>query len=126
MTESCGVARSEDGLREGLDRLQEVTEAEQSLEVRPDLAGYADLAHAMDLKGSLLAARATLECAVERRETRGAHIRLDYPDQDPRLGVNLIWGLDGGITRERPPEPSPEVALLVAGPEVDIAGRLLE
>ena len=41
MTESCGVVRSEDGLREGLVRLPRVAEAAQSLEVRPDLAGYA-------------------------------------------------------------------------------------
>ena len=61
----------------------------RDLEVRPDIAGYADLAHAFDLHGSLLAARATLECALERRETRGAHNRGDFPDQDPGLQVNL-------------------------------------
>ena len=126
MTECCGVVRTEEGLEEGLARLGEVTEAARALEVRPDLAGYADLAHAFDLQGSLLAARATLECALERRESRGAHIRLDYPNQDPQLRVNLVWGLDAEITRERPPEPSPEVMVLAAGPDVDIAGRLLE
>ena len=126
MTECCGVVRTEEGLEEGLSRLGEVTEAARALEVRPDLAGYADLAHAFDLQGSLLAARATLECALERRESRGAHVRLDYPNQDPQLRVNLVWGLDAEITRERPPEPSPEVMVLAAGPDVDIAGRLLE
>jgi succinate dehydrogenase / fumarate reductase flavoprotein subunit len=73
----------------------------------------------------LLAARATLACALERRESRGAQIRLDYPDQDPQLGRNLVWALDAEITLESPAEPSPEVAWLAAG-EVDIAGRLLE
>jgi succinate dehydrogenase / fumarate reductase, flavoprotein subunit len=126
MAECCGVVRSEEGLREGLARLREVAEGTKSLEVRPDLAGYADLAHAIDLQGSLLAARATLECALERRESRGAHTRLDYPDQDPQLGVNLVWDLDGGITQESPPEPSPEVAELAASPVLDTTGRLLE
>src|ERR687897_1250169 len=126
MTECCGVVRTEEGLEEGLARLGEVTEAARALEVRPDLAGYADLAHAFDLQGSLLAARATLECALERRESRGAHVRLDYPNQDPQLRVNLVWGLDAEITRELPPEPSPEVMVLAAGPDVDSAGRLLE
>ena len=126
MTECCGVVRTEEGLEEGLARLGEVIEAARALEVRPDLAGYADLAHAFDLQGSLLAARATLECALERRESRGAHVRLDYPNQDPQLRVNLVWGLDAEITRELPPEPSPEVMVLAAGPDVDIAGRLLE
>jgi succinate dehydrogenase / fumarate reductase, flavoprotein subunit len=35
------------------------------------------------LQGSLLAARATLDSARERRETRGAHNRVDFPEQDP-------------------------------------------
>jgi succinate dehydrogenase / fumarate reductase flavoprotein subunit len=126
MSECCGVVRSEDGLREGLARLDEVTERARAMEVRPDLAGYADLAHAFDLQGSLLAARATLECALERRESRGAHSRLDYPDQDPRLQVNLIWDRDRGITHERPAEPSAAIAALAGGPDVDTTGRLLE
>jgi succinate dehydrogenase / fumarate reductase flavoprotein subunit len=126
MSECCGVVRTEAGLEEGLARLSDVTARSRGMEVRPDLAGYADLAHAFDLEGSLLAARATLECAMERRESRGAHSRLDYPDQDPRLRVNLVWDGDGGITRERPGEPSAAVAALADGSNVDIAGRLLE
>ncbi|WP_423300125.1 hypothetical protein, partial [Glutamicibacter nicotianae] len=47
--------------------------------IHPDIAGYQDLAHAFDLKSSALAARATLESALERRETRGCHNRSDYP-----------------------------------------------
>ena len=126
MSECCGVVRSDAGLEEGLARLSEVTVRSRAMEVRPDLAGYADLAHAFDLEGSLLAARATLECALERRESRGAHSRLDYPGQDPRLRVNLVWDRDGGITPEPPGEPSAAVAALAAGPQVDVTGRLLE
>lgn len=126
MSECCGVVRSEEALEEGLERLDEVTVRSSAMEVRPDLAGYADLAHAFDLEGSLLAARATLECALERRESRGAHSRLDYPDQDPRLRVNLVWDRNGGITRERSGEPSAAVAALVDSPNVEVAGRLLE
>jgi succinate dehydrogenase / fumarate reductase flavoprotein subunit len=126
MSECCGVLRSEEGLEEGFARLDEVVERAASMEVRPDLAGYADLAHAFDLEGSLLAARATLESALERRESRGAHARLDYPEQDPRLRVNLVWDRDGGITAERPGEPSARVAALAGGAEIETIGRLLE
>ena len=126
MSEHCGVVRSEDGLREGLERLSEVRERTAALEVRPDIAGYADLAHAFDLHGSLLAARATLECALERRETRGAHNRVDFPAQDPALRVNLAWTPDGEIAHESIAAPSAAVAALAGGPEVEIAGRLLE
>jgi succinate dehydrogenase / fumarate reductase flavoprotein subunit len=126
MSEHCGVVRTEEGLREGLERLRELAGRTRSLEVRPDIAGYADLAHAFDLHGSLLAARATLECALERRETRGAHNRLDFPAQDPALRLNLSWTPDGALVREPIAAPSARVAALAGGPDVEVAGRLLE
>lgn len=126
MSECGGVIRSEHGLREGLARLGEVATRAHDMEVRPDIAGYDDLAHAFDLHGSLLAARATLDCALERRETRGAHNRIDFPDQDPGLQVNLLWAGEGTVTRETIPQPSSEVAALADGPELDATGRLLE
>jgi succinate dehydrogenase / fumarate reductase, flavoprotein subunit len=126
MSECGGVVRSEDGLRDGLTRLDAVAARARDLEVRPDIAGYDDLAHALDLQGSLLAARATLECARERRETRGAHNRVDFPEQNPGLQVNLVWAADGTIAGESIPQPSPAVAALAGGPDLDVAGRLLE
>jgi succinate dehydrogenase / fumarate reductase flavoprotein subunit len=126
MSECCGVLRSESGLRAGLARLDEVAARARDMEVRPDIAGYDDLAHALDLHGSLLAARATLECSLERRETRGAHNRADFPDQDPELQVNLVWTRGGAIAREAIPQPSPAVAALAGGPELASASRLLE
>lgn len=48
-------------MREGLERLRELGQRTAAFEVRSDIAGYADLAHAFDLQASLLAARATLE-----------------------------------------------------------------
>jgi succinate dehydrogenase / fumarate reductase flavoprotein subunit len=126
MSEHCGVVRSEDGLREGLRGLVEILDRTRALEVRPDIAGYADLAHAFDLHGSLLAARATIECALERRETRGAHNRVDFPEQDPAWRVNLTWTPVGEIVREPIAAPSAAVAALAGSPDVEVAGRLLE
>jgi succinate dehydrogenase flavoprotein subunit len=126
MSEHCGVVRSEDGLREGLRALDEIRDRTSALEVRPDIAGYADLAHAFDLHGSLLAARATLECALERRETRGAHNRVDFPTQDPALRVNLVWAPDGRVVHEPVGQPSTAVVALAGGPGLEMAARLLE
>ena len=126
MSERCGVVRSKNGLRDGLAGLDELEKRADALEVRPDIAGYADLAHAFDLHGSLLAARATLACALERRETRGAHNRADFPDEDPRLRVNLLWSTGGEVTSQPVGTPSARVAALAEGPELETAGRLLE
>jgi succinate dehydrogenase / fumarate reductase flavoprotein subunit len=126
MSEHCGVVRSEEGLRRGLRALDEIRDRTSTLEVRPDIAGYADLAHAFDLHGSLLAARATLQCALERRETRGAHNRVDFPEQDPAFRLNLTWTPDSHIVPKPIAPPSADVAALASGPELELAGRLLE
>jgi succinate dehydrogenase / fumarate reductase, flavoprotein subunit len=126
MSECCGVVRSEDGLREGRSRLDEIAERARSLEVRPDIAGYADLAHAFDLQGSLVAARATLDSALERHETRGAHNRADFPELDPELRVNLVWEREGAVTREPVRPPSGAVAALAGSADLDSPDRLLE
>jgi succinate dehydrogenase / fumarate reductase, flavoprotein subunit len=124
MTEHAGVVRDEPGLRKGLSRLDEIEERMTRVGIHPDLAGFQDLAHAFDLKSSALAARATLEAAVERRETRGCHNRADYPDLDESMRVNLVWSGPGRIDREALPPVPDEIASLMR--EVSTAGKLVE
>jgi succinate dehydrogenase / fumarate reductase, flavoprotein subunit len=124
MTEHAGVVRDETGLRAGLARLDDIEAAEKSIGVHPDLAGFQDLAHAFDLRSSLVAARATMEAALERRETRGCHNRSDHPDLDESLRVNLVWSGPGEIVREPVAETPVEIAALVR--EVSTAGKLVE
>lgn len=124
MTEHVGVVRDEQGLSACLVELDEIEERTADLGVHPDLAGFQDLAHAFDLKSSILAARATAEAARERRETRGCHNRSDYPDMESSLQVNLVWSPTDGVTREAvPPVPQP-IADHIR--EVTSAGKLVE
>lgn len=124
MTEHAGVVRDEDGLLAGLAKLDAIEERMLRIGIHPDIAGYHDLAHAFDLKASALAARATLETAVERRETRGCHNRSDYPDMDPALQLNLVWSPSAGVVRESIPEIPEEIAELIT--EVSTLGKLVE
>jgi succinate dehydrogenase / fumarate reductase flavoprotein subunit len=89
MWEKAGVVRTEDGLRDGLRELASIRDASGAVDVRPGAGGWTDLAHALDLRAGLVAAEATLRSAIERRETRGAQIRADYPELDPSLQVNI-------------------------------------
>ncbi|MCB7136823.1 L-aspartate oxidase [Cellulosimicrobium marinum] len=125
MTAHAGVVRSEAGLTEGLARLDEVGERAAAVVAHPDIAGYDDLAHAFDLQGSLLAARATLDSALARRETRGCHNRSDFPETDPALRVNLVWSPDGGVETEAIPPVPEEIASLVRHDD-SVAGKLVE
>jgi succinate dehydrogenase flavoprotein subunit len=89
MWERCGVVRSEAALRMALDELGEIRAAAAHVDVRPGAEGWTDLAQALDLRSGLVAAEATLRCAIERRETRGAQIRSDFPNLDPALQLNF-------------------------------------
>ncbi|MFB9815407.1 L-aspartate oxidase [Paeniglutamicibacter sulfureus] len=124
MTDHAGVVRDEEGLLTGLAKLDDIEERMGNVGIHPDIAGYQDLAHAFDLKGSALAARATLEAAIERRETRGCHNRSDYPEMDPGLRVNLVWSPMEGMVHEPIPEIPEEIAELIK--EVSSAGKLVE
>ncbi|WP_251153498.1 FAD-binding protein [Cellulosimicrobium sp. Marseille-Q4280] len=125
MSAHAGVVRSEDGLTEGLRRLGEVEGRSGDVVAHPDIAGYDDLAHAFDLQGSLLAARATLESALVRRETRGAHNRSDHPETDRALRVNLVWSPDRGVEAEQVPPVPDEIASLRRDDD-SVAGKLVE
>ena len=124
MTEHAGVVRDEQGLLAGLAELDAIEERTRSIGVHPDIAGYQDLAHAFDLKASALAARATLQSALERRETRGCHNRSDHPELDPALQVNLVWSADGTVEREAIAPIPEEIAERMR--EVTVAGKLVE
>lgn len=123
MTAHAGVVRNEDGIKRGLEKLSEIEQRMKNIGIHPDIAGYQDLCHAFDLKSSVLAARATLESALERKETRGCHNRSDYPLTDPELQVNLVWSPQG-IVREPLPQVPEEIASLIT--EVSQIGKLVE
>jgi succinate dehydrogenase / fumarate reductase flavoprotein subunit len=130
MWETCGVVRSEAGLRDGLQRLAEVEALLPDVDVRPTDEGYWDLAQALDLRAGIALAQATIRGAIERRETRGAHHRSDFSDLDPAMQINLEVRVRDGeqviSSRPVPPIP-PELRAWVEAPAIgDVRGRLLE
>ncbi|CAN5468993.1 FAD-binding protein [soil metagenome] len=131
MWECCGVVRSEEGLEQGLSRLEEIEQMMGDIDVRPTAEGFGDLAHVLDLRASMATARATLSGARERRESRGSHNRSDYPATEPKLQVNLRARLDpsGKLQIETEPVPTLPPHLeetLAAAAELDSSRGLLE
>jgi succinate dehydrogenase / fumarate reductase flavoprotein subunit len=124
MTEHAGVVRDEAGLLSGLRELAEIEERMADVGVHPDIAGFYDLAHAFDLKASAIAARATLETALIRRETRGCHNRSDYPHLDDGLNVNLVWSEPGRVEREAIPGIPLDISTRMR--DVSAEGKLVE
>jgi succinate dehydrogenase / fumarate reductase flavoprotein subunit len=126
MWEQCGVVRSEIGLREALLEVASLREAAANVDVRPGAEGWTDLAQALELRAGLAVADATLRCAIERRETRGAQIRADFPDLDPALQVNFYVDARMEPWSEPVPPVPPELREWTERPVELGAGRLLE
>jgi len=87
------IIRDEPGLRQGLEKVLELTErAEQCGTGGPSGRKFNPGWHtAEDLRSMLINAEALFRCALERKESRGAHARSDYPRLDPRLAqVNMV------------------------------------
>jgi len=130
MWEYCGVVRSGATLMTALDRLTELRAVAQDVDVRVSSEGYYDLAYTLDLRASLMSAEATVRGAIERRESRGAHQRSDYPEIDPNLTVNFVIRLDDTgeqviSVHDVPPIPA-ELRAYLNEDEFEVEGRLLE
>ena len=91
MQELVGIVRREEEMLTALQRLRDLKERALGVTV-PGNREYNNGWHtALDLKPLLTVAEAIAISAVERRESRGAQFREDYPEKNPDLGqVNMM------------------------------------
>lgn len=106
------IIREEKGLRQGLEKVLELTERAATCGTGgPTGRAFNPGWHsARDLRNMLVNAEALFRCALERKESRGAHARSDYPKLDPRWGqLNLVVEKtdDGMSVRAVENEPIP-------------------
>ncbi len=83
MTQYCGVFRSEAVMREGVTKLKELQQL--YAQVRLDDKGKTwntEIVEALELRSLMVVGEVILSSALNRRESRGAHSREDYPDRD--------------------------------------------
>ncbi|MFQ5634656.1 MAG: fumarate reductase (quinol) flavoprotein subunit [Gammaproteobacteria bacterium] len=117
MEAGAGIYRSEDSLQSCADKLQEIREryakvmlADKSNVFNTDLVETLELGSMIDVAGAMACS------ALQRRESRGSHQRLDYPDRDDSAylkhslarysatGLPAIDYRDVTITRSQPAE----------------------
>jgi succinate dehydrogenase / fumarate reductase flavoprotein subunit len=93
LTQYAPIIRDETGLRTGLGKVKELQEraAKVGAGRSNGRAFNAGWHAALDVRALVDNAEALFLCALERRESRGAHSRRDYPNLDPELGkVNFV------------------------------------
>lgn len=101
MMDHVGVFRTEEGIQEALDTIRQLQDDFKN-NLAIDDHGYrynSDMLEAWELGALLDTAEATALAALERKESRGAHSREDYPKRDDEnyLAHTMIYPEDGKL-----------------------------
>ena len=83
MSEHCGVFRTEETMKAGLERLDELKSQYQQIYLDDqDNCWNTELIEALELRNLLIVGETILTSALNRQESRGAHSREDYPQRN--------------------------------------------
>jgi succinate dehydrogenase / fumarate reductase flavoprotein subunit len=106
----AGIFRTEEDLDEAIRRLAELRARWASVRIGGGRAYNPSWGLVYEVRNMLIVSEAVARSAKERRESRGAHSRLDYPDPDSVwAGQNTVARL-GGDTMEISTTPLPVMA----------------
>ena len=83
LEEGAGIYRDEQGALAACEKIAELRERYRQIEVHDKSNVFnTDLQQALELRNLLDVAESVAEASLERRESRGAHQRLDYTERD--------------------------------------------
>jgi succinate dehydrogenase / fumarate reductase flavoprotein subunit len=104
-----GIVRQEEEMQRALQGIQQMRERAGKSGVMGNREFNPGWHTALDLKNLLTVSEAIALAGLERKESRGAHFREDYPDKDPAFATvnTVIWRGDEGamqIRRESIPQ----------------------
>lgn len=93
MYKYIGVLRDEDGLKKGNDILKEL--GSLKIDGNFDEVWSPKILHGISLRNMIMLGKAIAEVSLERKESRGAHYRLDYPEtDDEKWRANIVVNVD--------------------------------
>ena len=110
MQDLVGIVRHETEMREALERIDKFKSRAEKAAVTGNREYNPGWHTALDLDNLLIVSEAITRAALERKESRGAQFREDYPHKDERFGsVNTIISKAANGSMEIRLEPLPEM-----------------
>jgi succinate dehydrogenase / fumarate reductase, flavoprotein subunit len=106
MQDLVGIVRQESEMLQALDRIRELKARSFEVGVAGNREYNAGWHTALDLHNLLTVSEIVTRAALERRESRGAHFRDDYPSKDEEFGrFNIVArkGANGEVQLTREP-----------------------
>jgi succinate dehydrogenase / fumarate reductase flavoprotein subunit len=101
MQEDCAVFRTAETLENGRRKIDDIAGSVRDLVVNDrSLIWNSDLVEALELENLIAQAKVSIYSAVNRKESRGAHAREDFPDRDDQNWMvhTVAWlGDDGAV-----------------------------
>lgn len=111
MTNHAGIMRSGPVLQEGLDKLLALKEEASRMSIQGSRMYNPGWHAVFDVENMMLLCEGIIRSALERKESRGAHWRTDYPDELPEWQtINFVEHYDGEKIQidTEPVQPMPE------------------
>ena len=110
MNNHVGIVREENELKEGIAKLNSLKEEIKN--VKADSASQYNPGWnlAIDINNMIVACEAVAKSALERKESRGGHTRIDFPDENKEcLDFNLVIKKDddGSMHVRKEPRKQP-------------------
>ena len=104
MQDLVGIVRREEELLKALEKLNDFKKRSDIVRVIGNREYNSGWHTTLDLQNLLIVSEAITKAALERKESRGAHFRDDYPDKDPNAGkfnIVISKGDDGKMKVEK-------------------------
>lgn len=89
MWDYVGIVRSEERLRLARERIGQIRETVERL-----YAEYGVSLDMVELRNIALVSSLVVESAIARKESRGLHYMIEYPEKDPEWEKDSIIGID--------------------------------
>jgi succinate dehydrogenase / fumarate reductase flavoprotein subunit len=118
MQDLVGIVRDESHMKNALSEIEKLKERVRRVSVSGNREYNPGWHTAIDLRNQLMVSEAITRAAIERKESRGAQFREDYPEKDPEAAkFNIVVRQAAGQRMElerRPIPPLPaELAAII-------------